>query len=177
MMKKLLGMVVCMLVLATCLPVTATINDNTHPSAGTTPFWNKEHTISIYINKIWVFESGDSGIGKEPGEYFFIIFVFPLFKHVKTKIYEVDDEHPQSSYNFGKIAEFTTRFTPVTIIILAIEEDKKDDLNQNEFMDYTNIRFKPPKGDYPPSNPYSEPIVTWKAGQYFEAQISIGFHY
>lgn len=177
MMKKILGIVVCTLVLATCLPVTGTNVDEKKQNGGITPFWNKEHTISIFINKIWVFESSDSG-SNEPGEYFFIVFVFPLFKHVKTGIYEVDDEHPQTSYSFGKIAEFMTKLTPVTIVILAIEDDKGEGIaNTNEFMDYTTIRFKPPRGDYPPGSPYSEPPITWKAGKYFEAQISISFHY
>ena len=162
------------LVLATCLPVTATMEDYKNPSKDTTPFYNIDHNIHININKCWVYECCDES---NPGEFFFHIFVFPAFKYKKTDIYEVEDTHPQSSHNFGRLASFPVQFTPQTILIIAMEEDKKTDLNPNDYLGKIVIKLAPPKGEYTPGSPYSHPLVRWDAKPVFEADVSISFYH
>jgi hypothetical protein len=174
MKKKILGMFVCMLVIATCLPVTGAIDVKKNPNQDITPFYDREHNINIYINKCWVYECQDE---HNPGEYFFHILVFPAFQYVKTDIYEVDDTHPQSSHNFGKLASIPVKFTPQFILIVAMEEDKQFDNNPNDYLGRIIIKLAPPKGDYSPSNPYSLPLVRWNAKPSFEADVAISFHY
>ena len=139
------------------------------------PFWDPEHTASIWIDKIYVYDSGDRE-AHEPGEYFFKLFAIPQMWHWTTDIYEVGDETPTIPYNLGKIAAFKTKFTPQWIVILALEDDKDEGIaNFNEFLDFTIIKFKPPKGDYPSNDPYME-IIEWE-NQYFKAVTKVFFSY
>jgi hypothetical protein len=174
MRKKIIGMFFCMLVIATCLPVTGTIDLDKNTSQGITPFYEKEHNINININKCWVYECQDE---HNPGEYFFHIIVFPAFQYVKTEEYSVDDTHPQSSHNFGRLASIPVRFTPQFILIIAMEEDQKIDANPNDYLGRIMIKLAPPKDDYSPSNPYSLPLVRWNAKPSFEADVAISFYH
>jgi len=174
MKKKIIGMFVCMLVFATCLPVTATIDDDKNPSEGVTPIYPLDHNINININKCWVSECCDE---HNPGEFYFLILVLPACKFIKTDVYEVDDGHPQSSHNFGRLASIPVQFTPQFIFIFAFEEDKKEDLNPDDYLGSISIQFAPPKDDYTPAKPYSHPLVRWDAKPVFEADISISFYH
>ena len=185
MQKKIIGILVCTLVIATCLPVTGTINSDKNiendqvierDTLIVTPIWDDQYTIYINIFKIWVFDCSDTQ-AEEPAEFFFHIFAFPAFRHIKTNIYEVTDNHPETSYDFGLIGSISTHFTPQVIVIQAMEEDKKFDLNPNDVLGRIVIKLAPPKGEYSPSNPYSEPKIRWKALPYFEADISISFYH
>jgi hypothetical protein len=182
MRKKLIGMFVCMLMLAICLPVTGTMDDDEKPSAGTklgttgvTRFWPKEHILAIEMDKVYVYESGDRE-AYEPGEYFFKIYAFPSLFHWTTDIYEVGDENPDIPYNFHHIASIRTKFTPQIILVLALEEDKKEDLNFNEFMDWKVFKVNIPYGDYPPDGMYTSDPVIWE-NDYFKAVVKFTFHY
>ena len=140
-----------------------------------TPIWDREHTTAIWIDKIYVYESGDRELN-EPGEYFFKLFSIPQMWHWTTDIYEVGDENPTVPYNFGKLGAFKTKFTPQWIIIFALEEDKDEGIaNFNDFLDWKIITFKPPKGDYPSTDPYME-IFDWE-NQYFKAVTKVYFSY
>ena len=179
--------IVCGLLFASCYQTTGAImiqeenNDITskHLSetgmTGVTPFWTKEHVLGIMMDKVYVYESGDRE-AYEPGEYFFKMYAFPSLWHWESDIYEVGDEHPEIPYNFYHIGAFKTKFTPQIILVLALEEDKKEDLNFNEFMDWKVFRVNPPRGDYPPNGMYiSEPVV-WE-NDYFKAIVKFTFHY
>jgi len=166
--------IILALVLANCLPVTAKIIDDKNPSESVTPFYNVDHNIHININKCWVYQCCDE---HNPGEFFFHIIVFPAFKFKTTDIYEVEDTHPQSSHNFGRLASIPVQFTPQFILIIAMEEDKKTDLNPNDYLGYIVIKLAPPKDDYTPAKPYSHPLVRWDANPVFEADISISFYH
>lgn len=161
--------------IATCLPVTGTMDDAKKTSQGSTPFWNPEHVVGIHIDKLYVYDDSDSGDGEEPGEYFFKLFAIPQMWHWTTDIYEVGDETPEIPYHPDKLGAFKTKFTPQIIVIIAMDEDKAHDLNPNDFLDYKIIRFKPPKGDYPLSNQYFE-IFDW-TNNFFHAVTKIYFYY
>ena len=180
MMKKILGIVVCTLVLATCLPATGTIKDDQASNTGIAPRWVREHTIHIKIPRIWIYDCGDNW-NNEPGEYSFIIFAIPQFKHAKSWRYEVNDNDPGDppiEYNFGYIGNITTKRTPVWLVIIAIELDEADnDINTNDIMDWYVVRFNPPRGEYPASAPYSYPLIQWKANPFFWADVQINFYY
>ena len=162
------------LLLANCLPVTATIENDKNSSKGVTPIYPLDHNIHININKCWVYDCQDE---HNPGEFYFLILVFPACKFIKTEVYEVEDTHPQSSHNFGRLASITTQFTPQYIFIFAFEEDKKEDLNPDDYLGSISIHFAPPKGDYTSAKPYSLPLVRWDAKPTFEADISISFYH
>jgi len=174
MKNKIIEIFICMLLISICLTVTATIDDNKNPREGVTPFYPIDHNIYININKCWVYECQDE---HNPGEFFFHIFVFPAGKYVKTDVYEVSDNHPQSSHDFGRLASIPAQFTPQYILIIAMEEDKKTDLNSNDYLGYILIKLAPPKDNYPPAKPYSHPLVRWDAKPTFEADISISFYH
>jgi len=182
MKKKFIGMFVCMLVLATCLPVTGIIEDEEKPSTEITPsitgvtgIWSKEHVLAIMLDKVYVYDCGDRQ-GYEPGEYFFKMYAFPSLWHWESDIYEVDDDNPEIPYNFYHIGAFKTKFTPQIILVLALEEDKKEDLNFNEFMDWKIFKVNPPRGDYPPNGMYTSDPVVWE-NDYFKAIVKFTFHY
>lgn len=184
MKRKIVGIFFSTLFIGSCILLSGTITNNKNTDLDLikssnkiemTPFWQQEHTVSIWMNQVYVKESGDRE-AYEPGEYFFKIFAFPQMWHWTTDIYEVGDEHPEDPYSFGKLASFQIKFTPQILILLAIEEDKKEDLNTNEFMDWKVYTFKPPRGDYPSNDPYQTEKMTWE-NQYFKAIWTISFHY
>jgi len=185
MKTKIIGFFICMLLITTTFPVFGIeidsknvelekriINDNVSP----TIFWNKSHTVSIWIDKIYIIESGDRE-GKEPGEYFFKMYAFPQFWHWVTDNYIVSDEHPETPYDFGKLGAFKTKFTPQFILILAIDDDSNDGVaNFNDFLGWKIFRLKPLKGDFPSSDPYFD-IIKWDNPRYFNAVVKIFFSY
>lgn len=175
MRKKMLGLFVCMLMLVICVPATGTIDDDKKDSTEVTPFWDPEHVIGIHIDKLYVYDSSDRGDGEEPGEYFFKLYAIPQFWHFTTEIFEVDDESPNIPYHPDKLGSFRTKFTPQILILLAFEEDKAHDFNQDDFLDWYVIRFKPPKGEYPLSNQYFE-IFEW-VNPFFKAVTKIYFYH
>jgi len=149
---------------------------NIDDEIGSTIFWNKTHTVSIWIDKIYIFESGDRE-GNEPGEYFFKIYAFPQFWHHITDNYIVGDEQPEIPYDFGKLGAFKTKFTPQFILILAIDDDRNDGVaNFNDFLGWKIIKLKPLKGDFPNNDPYLD-IVKWDNPRFFNAVIKIFFSY
>jgi len=186
MKTKIIGIFICMLlVFLPTFPVFGVeINDNNiseekqiiSGDVGKTIFWNKSHTVSIWIDKIYVIESGDRE-GKEPGEYFFKIYAFPQFWHHVTDIYEVSDEHPETPHDFGKLGAFKTKFTPQFILILAIDDDSTDGVaNFNDFLGWKIFKLKPLKGDFPSNDPYLD-IQKWDNPRYFNAVVKLFFSY
>lgn len=69
------------------------------------------------------------------------------------------------------------RFTPQRIFIIAIDDDRSDDgvVNASELLDWTKIRFAPPKGDYPETIMYEE-TFQW-LNIYFRADVVVQFYY
>jgi len=178
MRKKIVGLLVCTLMIATCLPVTGkiiteqSINDGLH----TTGFWKPDHFIDIRLRNIYIKECSDEGVN-EPGEFYFYIFMLPKRFHWKTDIYSANDNIPNEPQYFGKLCTVPDiKFTPQRIIIVALEDDKGEGIgNFNEFLDWKAITLNPPKGDYPQQNMYEE-TFKW-VNIYFTADILVQFHY
>ncbi|KYK24426.1 hypothetical protein AYK25_09780 [Thermoplasmatales archaeon SM1-50] len=176
MKRKIIGIFVCMLILATCLPVTGKIgieNDMVYSS----PFFSNPHNLVIRLRNIYIKECGDDG-SNEPGEWYFYIFMLPKFFHWKTDIYSANDNIPDQAQHFGKLCNCPgVRFTPQRIFIIAIDDDRSDQgvVNPSEILDWTSIRFAPPKGDYPETNMYEE-TFKW-LNIYFKADVIVQFYY
>jgi hypothetical protein len=185
MKNKIIGTFVCILLLATCLPVTATINiENITSNNGqfnhkinTMPYYNTPHHLNIFLPRTYIKECGDDG-SNEPGEYFFIILAIPQMYHFRTDIYVVSDNHPDDPQNLGKLCTMQdVKFTPQRIFIFAFDDDRNDPgmINPTDFLDWTSIRFHPPKGDYTYANRYHE-VFGW-SNIYFQADVEIDFFY
>lgn len=175
-MKKIFRMLLCMLMVAPCFPLTSSTNVDTVQHTSNTGKWDELHTIYIHINRIWVYDCSDKR-GDEPGEFVFYIIAFPGFQYSKSPIYDLDDNQPQTSYNLGLIGSIPTQYTPQYIIIQAIEEDNRADFDFNDPLSRIIIKFDPPDGEYTPNHPYSEPVIRWIGRPYFEADISISFYH
>lgn len=184
MKKKLLGIFVCVLVIVSISSVTGlkTANRNIrgeppllNNDLDSIPFWDPNHTVSLHIDKIYVYDSGDRNT-HDPAELFFRIYSIPKFWLFITDIFLVDDETPEVPYDLGKLGAFSTKFTPQWILILALEDDEGEGpINFNDFLGWKLIKFKPPKGDYPHNDPYIE-IIQWE-NQHFRAVVKVFFSY
>jgi len=142
---------------------------------GSTPFWDPEHSLHIFVDNMFVkYDSDDPPKGG--GEFYFKLYAFPKIWTWETDIYEVDDES-STPFNLGKIGAFKTKFTPQFLLLLAFDEDTppppKDRLD--DFLGWIFIRFRPPKGDYPQSSPYHESL-NWE-NKFFKCDLNLQFHY
>lgn len=183
MKKNTIVLFIClMLMTSAVLTVMGKTNDDKKPieeknifnkNKGITRFWNPEHTLAIWIDKIYVYDDSDPP-PKGDGEYFFKMLAIPSFWKRTTDTYDVSDENPEVPYNLGKLGAFKTKFTPQWIFILAMEDDVSPDLT-DDFLDWKIFKFRPPKGDYPNSDPYME-IFEWE-NDFFKAVVKIYFSY
>jgi len=182
---KIYSIFVCMLFIATAYQVGSTIDieetsvddqKNKFSHIDAIPFYERTHHITIRLRDIYITECGDDGIN-EPGEFFFFILAIPARFHWRTNIYEANDNIPNTPQNFGKLCTMNDiKFTPQRLIIFALEDDKGEGLaNFNEFMDWTQIKFRPPKDDYPNTDMYEE-TFKW-SNIYFRADVVVQFYY
>jgi hypothetical protein len=185
MKRKIIGIFICMLLIVTALPILDALNieknnidkSNIFPKIhDNLTFYDNSHHISIRLRNIYILESGDDGLN-EPGEYYFYILAIPARFHFKTDIFSANDNIPTTAQNFGKLCTMSNiKFTPQRIIILALDDDTKDGpTNFNDLLDWIQIRFRPPKGDYSQSNMYEE-TFKW-VNIYFRADVIIQFYY
>lgn len=183
MRQKILGICICLFIITAILPVDGTlINENIQINKinrerdiliSSTPFWKPDHYITILIDKLYVYSDEDSG--NEDGEYFFHIFSFPRLFLDRTNNFNVNDKNPDNPYHPGVLTTFKVRFTPQHVILFAVENDKGEGkLNFNDFMDLTTIKINPPKGDYPPGDPWVMDPIIWE-NIYFKAVVKIHF--
>jgi len=113
MRKKILCIAILMLLITTTTPVigTSELNQSTQKKEeistaepNPNPFWNPPHWIEVNIDKLYVYDCGDSR-DNEPGEYFFSIFSISLIEY-KTKAWLLPNERAIdtkfSSVNFLK---------------------------------------------------------------------------
>jgi hypothetical protein len=186
MKKKIVGILICMLLLLTpVFPVFGVeINSNKISNEKqiicndieSTKIWNRSHTVTIWIDKIYIIESGDRE-GNEPGEYFFRIYAFPKLWHHVTANYEVSDEHPETPHDFGKLGAFKTRFTPQFILIISMDDDSNDGVtNFNDFLGWKVFKLKPYKDNFPSSDPYID-TIKWDNPRYFNAIVKLIYSY
>lgn len=167
-----------MLVLATCLPATGTLNveqtsedEYTHENfRGITPFYPNEHYVGIRIpNLNMSYDSDDGTLGS--GEFIFKCYAFPRLWSNTSIVYHMSDD-VTVPHHLSTIAHFDTRFTPQFILILCIEQD---DADRDDFCGYKFLRFNPPKGDYKWPN-QTEIMYTWE-NYFFKAEIIVFMHY
>jgi hypothetical protein len=185
MKTKIIGILVSVLLILTIIPVVSTTNiKNTNANEqtiitsiqDTVPFYEGPHHVTIRLRNIYITESGDDGIN-EHGEYYFFILAIPAMFHWRTDIYLANDNIPDTPQNFGKLCTMNDiKFTPQRLIILALEDDRGEGIaNFNEFMDWIQIKFRPPKDDYPHTDMYEE-TFKW-VNIYFRADVVVQFYY
>jgi len=107
----------------------------------------------------------------------YVTLNFKCLLSIRTDIFMTNDNIPTIAQHFGKLCTMSNiKFTPQRIIILALDDDTKDGpANFNDFLDWTQIRFRPPKGDYSQSNMYEE-TFKW-VNIFFRADVIIQFYY